>query len=112
MDDVMDDRYVSPQGPLRWMGRLDLHLLDRYYNTVALIEFSVRDEFISVWWGERTLSVMDRQRFRKWFWQPVGVLQIDDLAWSVEGERLGLSLDGSEPFFVPNTFVQQMASCL
>ena len=55
---------------------------------------------------------MDRAAFRVWFWNPVGALRVDDLIWSVEGTRLALSIDGSEPYYMPAVFVSELATVL
>jgi hypothetical protein len=107
MEGRIDDRQQH-----QWMGRLDLHLLDQWNQTVAWIEFSVRDELISVWHGNRTLSVMDRARFHAWFWNPIGPHETDDLVWSVRGTRLALSIDGSGHYFIPAVFVNRLASVI
>ena len=109
---IVDGR-CSPAIPdQRWMGRLYLHLLDCRRRTAAYLELSLRDEFVTVWQGNWTLAVMDRDRFRSWFWDPAGSFEFDDLVWTIEGTRLCLSIRGSVPFFLPETFVGQMVTVL
>jgi len=109
---IVDGRHSPAIPGQRWMGRLHLHLLDRHERTAAYLELSVRDEFVKVWQGNWTLAVMDRDRFRSWFWDPTGSFEFDDLVWTVEGTRLCLSIRRSVPFFVPETFVGQLVTVL
>jgi hypothetical protein len=102
----------EPRPGHRWIGRLHLHLLDHCDNTVALIEFNVADDLISAWNGSQTPSVMNRETFRSWFWNPTGDLALDDLVWSSSGTRLRLTMNGSGPFNLPEVFVTHLAWAL
>ena len=112
MEQILEGSYVPPEREFPWMGRLYLHLLDEWNRTAAYFEFSVRNDIISVWQGEATRAVMDRVRFQRWFWNPIGNFEIDDLVWSVEGGRLGLCIEQAQVLFVPEVFIGQLASVL
>lgn len=112
MERILEGSYLPPPQVHRWMGRLHLHLLDQWNKTAAFLEISVRDDFLTVWLQSRTLSVMDRDKFRVWFWNPMGDFADGDLVWSVNGTRLVLSIDDGPPLSVPEVFVGHLASIL
>ena len=96
-----------------WTGRLELELLDHFENTVGMLEFSIRLDILTVWWGNRTLSVVDRRLFRGWLRQQSGrSLHVDDLTWSIDAGCLALSIDNQPNYLLPDEFVTRLAEVI
>ncbi len=91
-----------------WTGRLDFDLSNGRGWRVATIEAVVRIDDITLWCGERTIAVMDREAFGEWLIQPIVPFEIDDVAWSVQEPHVCITIDGSMSYPVPHETVQQL----
>lgn len=91
-----------------WAGRLDFDLLNGRGWRVAYVEIVIRLDFLTLWSGNRTLAVMGRDLFGQWLFHPDLAFEIDDVAWSVQGAYMCLTLDGSRSYVVPAEMVEQL----
>ena len=91
-----------------WTGRLDFDLLNGRGWRVATVEIVVRLDHVTLWSGNRTIAVMDRDLFGEWLFRPEEVFEIDDVAWSVQGAHTCITLDGSRSYIVPEETVEQL----
>lgn len=82
----------------KWTGRLEIELLNDAGRLVTTLELVIRIDSLTLWSGNRTLAVIDRDRFRHWVFHPDQMLQIDDVTcWAHQG-LLWCSVDGSVPY--------------
>ncbi|GLY32561.1 hypothetical protein [Kineosporia sp. NBRC 101731] len=79
------------------LGRADIAVGDELSGLVVWLEFVFRSYDITVWSGRRTLAVMDRDHFAAWL-DGGADLVIDDLAWSRQGGRALLTIDGHHTY--------------
>jgi hypothetical protein len=92
-----------------WTGRLEFDLLNGRGWRVATAEMVIRIDDITVWCGNRTLAVMDRERFGEWLLHPgASLFEIDDIAWSVREPYVCITIDGSMSYPVPHETVQHL----
>jgi hypothetical protein len=91
-----------------WTGRLEFDLLNGRGWRVATVEMVVRIDEISMWCGNRTIAVMDRDAFGEWLIHPERPFEIDDVAWSVQEPYVCITIDGSLSYPVPHDTVQQL----
>jgi hypothetical protein len=75
------------------LGRVSALISDESTCSVIVLEFVFRSEDVTVWFGERTLAVMDRVAFFGWLWAG-GDLVVDDLVWTVQEQTTLLTIDG------------------
>jgi hypothetical protein len=97
-----------------WTGRKELHLVDAADRLVAVIELVIRIDNVTLWHDDRTLAVMDRDRFRRWAWltPPLPAFDIDDVVWSVEGATAYLTVDGDATFALDRFAVADLLSVI
>src|SRR4051812_19833557 len=62
---------LSPDlGPMHWTGRMEFDLSDAQGWRIGTVEIVIRIDHLSLWFGNRTLAVMDRDLFREWLIDP------------------------------------------
>jgi hypothetical protein len=76
-----------------WTGRLNVDLTDPQGQLIGTVEIVVRIDNVTLWYGNRTLAVMDRDSFRDWLIHPGRPFAIDDVVWTSEGATTLLSID-------------------
>jgi hypothetical protein len=108
---------AGPQGPTEvetasWLGRLDFDLADEHGALIGKIEMVVRTENITMWYGSRTLAVMDREVFRQWLVRPFDQLPIHDLVWFVAEDTLYLTIDDGVTYAVPNSITMKLVTVI
>jgi hypothetical protein len=95
-----------------WTGRVEFDLLSGRGWRVAVVEVVVRIESVTLWCGNRTLAVMDRDLFREWLIHPRQGFEIDDVTWSAQNSDTCISIDGSIPYVVPQGTVQHLTAVI
>ena len=108
----MSDRYSAARNlevdPMEWTGRMEFDLSDDQGSPAGTVEVVVRIDHLSLWYGNRTLAVMDRDQFRNWLIDPEKPFQIDDVMWSVEGQATHLTIDDSVSYAIPPAIVEYL----
>ena len=94
-----------------WTGRYTFELTWRPGITVE-IDVSVRRDDAIIWWGNRTLAVIDRVLLREWLFHPREPLNRDDLVWSVEHGVTCLTIFSSTPCAVPSHAVAYLTAVI
>jgi hypothetical protein len=94
--------------PMEWTGRMEFDLSNDHGFPVGTVEVVVRIDHLSLWYGNRTLAVMDRDLFRRWLIDPETPFQIDDVMWSVEEEATHLTIDDSVSYAIPQAIVEYL----
>jgi hypothetical protein len=79
------------------LGRHDVLVSDEVSGTVVVLEFVFRSDDITVWFGHRTLAVMDRENFAAWL-RGGSDLVVDDLTWTTEGRTARVTIDGHRTY--------------
>ncbi|GAA3602392.1 hypothetical protein GCM10022223_17720 [Kineosporia mesophila] len=90
------------------MGREEILVGDDVTCSVLALEFVLRSEDVTVWFGNRTLAVMDRGFFAQWLCEG-GDYVVDDLAWTVEGRSVLLTIDGNRTYAVTGPSLRRLA---
>jgi hypothetical protein len=91
-----------------WIGRMEFDLLNGRGWRVDTVEMVVRIDDISLWCGNRTIAVMDRELFGEWLIHPRWPYEIDDVVWSVQDPYVCITIDSSTTYPVPHDTVQQL----
>ncbi|GLY29555.1 hypothetical protein [Kineosporia sp. NBRC 101731] len=92
-------------------GREEVVVSDEVTRSVMVLEFVFRCEDITVWFGARTLAVIERGVFAAWLWRG-GALLVDDLLWSVEGGTTFLTIDARHTYVVDGETVRRLATAV
>ena len=98
--------------PTHWTGRLDFDLQNGRGWRVGTVEIVVRIDLLTLWYGNRTLAVMDRDLFREWLIHPAEPLTIDDVIWFAQDELIGLTIDGSLSYAVPASIIDYLVAMI
>jgi hypothetical protein len=117
-DEVSPDE-VSPEelgadelhpdvGPMHWTGRMEFDLSDAQGRRIGTVEIVIRIDHLSLWFGNRTLAVMDRDLFREWLIDPAEPFGIDDVTWSMDEVGTLLTIDDAATYAIPNPVVQHL----
>jgi hypothetical protein len=108
----MIDRHSAARlpeiGPMHWTGRLEFDLSNDQGWRIGTIEIVVRIDHVSLWFGNRTLAVMDRDMFREWLMDHEEPFGIDDVTWSMDDDGTLLTIDESATYAIPNPVVQHL----
>jgi hypothetical protein len=94
--------------PMEWTGRMEFDLSNDQGFPNGTVEVVVRIDHLSLWYGNRTLAVMDRDLFRQWLIDPVKPFQIDDVMWSIDEEATHLTIDESVSYAIPPAIVEYL----
>jgi hypothetical protein len=98
--------------PTLWTGRLEFDLTNGRGWRVGTVEVVVRIDTLTLWYGNRTLAVLDREGFREWLIHPVAPYQIDDVTWSMQGVLTCITVDGSLSYAVPGGIVDHLGATI
>lgn len=93
---------------MEWTGRMEFDLSNGQGFQVGTVEVVVRMDHLSLWLGNRTLAVMDRDQFRQWLIEPEKPYQIDDVMWSIDDEATHLTIDGSVSYAIPGPILEYL----
>jgi hypothetical protein len=96
--------------PAHWTGRLDFDLHNGRGWRVGTVEIVVRVDILTLWYGNRTLAVMDRDLFREWLIHPTAPFAVDDVIWFAQDELTGLTIDGSISYPVPGSIIDYLVA--
>jgi hypothetical protein len=77
-----------------WTGRATLIRIIEHGKVAEVIEVAARRDHVTVWQGNRTLAVMDRDAFGAWLLTGTGEYAVDDLVWTLDARGLALTVDG------------------
>jgi hypothetical protein len=91
-----------------WIGRMEFDLSDDKGWRIGTVEIVIRTDHVSLWFGNRTLAVMDRDLFRSWLVNPGEPFGIDDVTWSMDDDGTLLTIDDSETYAIPNPLVEHL----
>ena len=94
--------------PMEWTGRMEFDLSNDQGWRVGTVEVVVRIDHLSLWFGNRTLAVMDRDQFRDWLIDPVQPFAIDDVMWSMEGDVTHLTIDDAKSYAIPGPLIDYL----
>ena len=95
-----------------WTGRMEMDLTNSRGQWVGTVEVVVRLDDVSLWYGNRTLAVIDRLTFREWLIRPDLPFGIDDVVWVMLGTATCLTIDGSAPYSVAADAVTHLVSVI
>ena len=95
-------------GPMHWTGRMEFDLSDAQGRRIGTVEIVIRIDHLSLWFGNRTLAVMDRDLFREWLIDPADPFGIDDVTWSMDEVGTLLTIDDAATYAIPNPVVQHL----
>jgi hypothetical protein len=101
------EKHVSGS-TMDWIGRMEFDLSDDQGWPIGTVEIVIRTDHLSLWFGNRTLAVMDRDLFREWLVDPGEPFGIDDVTWSMDDDGTLLTIDESETYAIPNPLVQHL----
>ena len=94
-------------------GREEFDLADAQGRVIGTIELVLRIDSVTMWFGNRTLMVIDRDAFREWLIHPARHrLESDDVVWFMEGEATCLNIDNIMAFTVPDEVVRRLVSVI
>jgi hypothetical protein len=110
MPDTTSTKIQIP--PPLWTGRLDFDLLNGRGWRVATIDVVVRIDNLTLWHDNRSLAVIDRDRFRQWLVRPKQPLAIDDVVWTVQENTTCITIDNRITYPVPRATVGQLLGVL
>jgi hypothetical protein len=91
-----------------WTGRLEIDLFNSRGWRVDAVEAVVRIDSVTLWCANRTLAVMDRERFGTWLINPDTVFAIDDVVWSLQGPDLCITIDNSISYVLTEASTAQL----
>jgi hypothetical protein len=95
-----------------WTGRLDIDLTEDYGQRIGTVEIVVRIDIVTLWFGNRTLAVIDRDSMREWLIHPARPLVIDDVVWISEAGITYLSIDYSPGYPVAGPLIDFLVAVL
>jgi hypothetical protein len=102
-------RRVVQLAPPVWTGRLELDLINARGWRVDVVNVVVRIDSVTLWSENRTLAVMDRDRFRGWLIRrPDEPFGIDDVTWSVRDSITHITVEGSIAYVVAAETVKRL----
>ena len=94
--------------PMEWTGRMEFDLTDEGGWRVGTVEIVIRMDHLSLWFGNRTLAVIDRDTFREWLHDPEEPFFVDDVMWSMNDAGAQLTIDDSSLYPIPGALVQHL----
>ena len=94
--------------PMEWTGRMEFDLADPQGWQIGTVEIVIRMDHLSLWFGNRTLAVIDRDTFRDWLTDPEEPFFVDDVSWSIGDTGATLTIDDSASFPIPDPLVQHL----
>lgn len=94
--------------PMEWTGRMEFDLSDPQGWQVGTVEIVIRMDHLSLWFGNRTLAVIDRDTFRAWLRDPEQPFFVDDVMWSISDSGAQLTIDDSASYPIPGALVQHL----
>jgi hypothetical protein len=94
--------------PMEWTGRMDFDLSDDQGWRVGTVEIVIRIDHLSLWFGNRTLAVIDRDTFREWLHDPEDPFFVDDVMWSIGETGAYLTIDDAASYRIPGALVQHL----
>jgi len=106
--EVLGEELSPNVGPMHWTGRMEFDLSDAQGWRIGTVEIVIRIDHLSLWFGNRTLAVMDRDLFREWLVDPAEPFGIDDVTWSMDEVGTLLTIDDSATYAIPNPVVQHL----
>lgn len=89
------------------LGRHDVVIIDDASGSVLALELVFRSDDITVWFGHRTLAVMDREDFAAWLSRG-GDLVVDDLTWTSEGQTSLVTIDGHRTYVLDEATLAEL----
>jgi hypothetical protein len=102
-------RRVVQLAPPVWTGRLEFDLINARGWRVDVVDVVVRIDSVTLWSENRTLAVMDRDRFRGWLIQrPEEPFGVDDVTWSVQESITYIAVEGSIAYVVAAETVKKL----
>ena len=104
--------YPFRSSPGLWTGRLDVALTDDLGQLVGTVEIVVRIDALTLWYGNRTLAVIDRDTFREWLIHPGLPFEIDDVAWVAQGHITYLSIDRSPGYSISGALIDYLVAVI
>jgi hypothetical protein len=105
-------RHMLSVRPAHWTGRLDFDLRNGRGWRVGTVEIVVRTDIVTLWYGNRTLAVMDRDLFREWLIHPEMPLEVDDVIWFMQDVLTCLTIDNSISYAVPGSIVDYLVAII
>ena len=94
-------------------GREEFDLGDEWGRVIGTIELVLRIDSVSMWMGNRTLMVIDRDVFREWLIHPVRCpLESDDVVWFMDEDATCLRIDAAMSFTVPDEVIRRLAAVM
>jgi hypothetical protein len=94
--------------PMEWTGRIGFDLADDQRWPTRTVEIVFRIDHLSVWVGNRTLAVIDRDTFREWLTDPEEPFFVDDVMWVISDTGAYLTIDDSIAHPIPGALVQHL----
>jgi hypothetical protein len=94
--------------PMEWTGRMEFDPIDAQGRSVGTVEIVIRMDHLSLWFGNRTLAVIDRDTFREWLRDPENSFFVDDVMWTISDSGAHLTIDDSPPYAIPGALVQHL----
>lgn len=94
--------------PMEWTGRTDFDLIDEQGRRVGTVEIVIRMDHLSLWFGNRTLAVIDRETFREWLDDPEEPFWVDDVMWTIHDAGGELTIDDAASYKIPDALVQHL----
>jgi hypothetical protein len=98
--------------PMDWTGRTEFDLADDRGWRIGTVEIVVRMDHLSLWFGNRTLAVIDRETFRQWLFNPEEPFYIDDVMWSLGETGAFLTIDDAAAYPIPDPLVQHLVQVI
>ena len=95
-----------------WTGRLDIDLSNGHSQHIGTVELVVRIDTLTLWYGNRTLAVVDRDTFREWLIHPGRPYEIDDVIWTAQGTDSYLSIDRSTPYAISSAVIDHLVAII
>ena len=98
--------------PTQWTGRLEFDLTNGRGWRVGTVEVVVRRDILTLWYGNRTLAVMDRDQFREWLIHPDEQFEVDDVVWYMQGVLTCLTIDSRTSYAVPGGIIDYLVAMI
>ncbi len=96
------------EAEMDWTGRMEFDLSNDQGWRVGTVEIVIRMDHLSLWFGNRTLAVIDRDTFREWLMDPEDPFFVDDVMWSISDTGAFLTIDDTASYPIPGALVQHL----
>lgn len=94
-----------------WVGRVQVDLRNARDWSIGTLDLEIAPETVTVWFGSRSLAVLDRSRLREWIIHPRGTrLAADDLVWSAQYGSMYVAIGLASEYRLGDASVRELTA--